>query len=367
MRRNAFVVQVVVPWFMLLGLASIATAQPSTSASSPAPPPSTPASPSVPTPASPSVSTPPPPPAAVRATPPKPPPSGPLARTLSPTAKASYDAARLLFADADYGGALLKFQQAYDEAKDARLLWNMASCEEKVRHYSKASALLTRYLDEAKASLTPQDRVDAFELIRTLATFTAPLVVTSDQDGVDVAIDGEPAGTTPIAAPITVDQGSRHVVGKKAAYEDSIKEVAVNGGVPANVTFAMVKIVHEGRVTITAGAHDAIAIDGVVVGEQRFDGVIPSGGHTLRVTALGMRSYQTELTIADGAVRSLSVTLEAEVKPSSVPWWLVATGGAILVAGASVGGYFLFKQPANGEAPVGTAPPGTVMLSTRRR
>jgi PEGA domain len=188
--------------------------------------------------------------------------------------------------------------------------------------------------------------------------------VTSDIPGVDVTIDGDSAGTTPMAAPITVDQGSRHVVGKREGYQDAAKDLTVNGGAPANVTLTMLKVVHEGRLTVTAGEHDAIALDGTVAAEQRFNGVIPSGGHTLRVTAPGMRSYQTELTINDGETRSLSVTLEAEVKP--FPWWLVATGSGVLLAGAGVGGYFAFKTT-NGQAPAGTAPPGTVQLMSLGR
>jgi PEGA domain len=288
----------------------------------------------------------------------------PLATSLPPSARASYDGAKLLFGDADYSGALLKFTQAYEEAKDARLLWNMAACEEKLRHYAKASALVTRYVAEADANLTAQDRSDAAELIQTLATVTAPLVLTSDVPGVDITIDGEPAGTTPIAAPISVDQGTRHIVGKKDGYQDSAKELTVIGGAPASVTLTMVKVVHEARLTVGAGDHDAISLDGAVVAEGRFNGVIASGGHTLRVTAPGMRSYQTELTLTDGDTRTVSVALEAEVKP--FPWWLVATGGGVLIAGAGIGGYFLFK-PTNGQAPVGTAAPGTVQLSSLTR
>jgi hypothetical protein len=327
-----------VSWFMLHGLVSPAMAQttsPPVPATAPAP--SSPVSPS-------------------------------LADTLSPSARASYDAARLLFGDADYSGALLKFKQAYDEAKDARLLWNMASCEEKLRHYSKASALLTRYLAEAKANLTAQDQLDAYELIHTLAPFTAQLVVTSDAPGVEVTIDGEAAGTTPIAGAISIDQGSRHLVGKKAGYEDAIKEVAVSGGVPVSVALAMVKIVHEGRVLVTAGAHDTISIDGTVVGQQRFDGVVASGGHTLRVTAEQKRPYQSEVLVQDGQTRTVDVTLEDEPH-GGLPAWLWVTGSVLVAGGLGVGGYFLFKPTDTPGSPttIGTAPDGVVTLKQHAR
>jgi hypothetical protein len=284
-------------------------------------------------------------------------------------ARASYDAARLLFGDADYNGALLKFHQAYDAAKDARLLWNMASCEEKLRHYSKASALLARYLAEAKADLTPQDRADANELIHTLAAFSAPFVVTSDELGVDVTVDGEAAGITPLAGPISIDQGSRRIVGKKAGYEDSVRTVTVNGGVPASVVLTMVKIVHEGHLHVHAEAGDSILVDASVVGVGDWDGTLASGGHTLRVTANHKRPYQSEIIVQDGQTRSVEVSLEDEPH-GGVPAWLWISGGVLVAGGAAIAGYFVFKPTDTPGTPtaVGNAPPdGLAMLHSHVR
>lgn len=337
-RRKALLFQALVPWFLLQGLAPVAFAQSSRSG---APPPVAiaPVSPSLPTPPS-------------------------LADALPPSARASYDSARLLFGDADYSGALIKFKQAYDEAKDARLLWNMASCEEKLRHYSKASALLTRYLAEAKGSLTAQDQVDAYQLIQTLAGFTAQLVVTSDQAGVDIAIDGEPAGTTPLAAPVVVDQGSRRVVAKKVGYEDLTNDVAVNGGVPASLALAMVKIVHEGRLHVHASAGQSILVDGSLVGAGDWEKTLPSGGHTLRVTADGKRPYQSEVVVQDRQTRSVEVTLE-DVPHSGSSAWAWITGAVLVVGGAAVGGYFLFKPTDTPGTPttIGTVPGGGIVMA----
>ncbi|MGH7297676.1 MAG: hypothetical protein ACRELB_22250 [Polyangiaceae bacterium] len=52
----------------------------------------------------------------------------PLAQTLTGDAKAAYDAAKLLVGDGDFAGAAIKFQAAYDQSNDARLLWNIAAC-----------------------------------------------------------------------------------------------------------------------------------------------------------------------------------------------------------------------------------------------
>ena len=56
-----------------------------------------------------------------------------------------------MYAERDFSAALIKFTSAYAASKDPRLLWNMASCEEKRRHYTKALALLRSFVREGGA------------------------------------------------------------------------------------------------------------------------------------------------------------------------------------------------------------------------
>src|SRR6476469_2894036 len=79
-----------------------------------------------------------------------PPPAGPkpLSDALTSGPNAYCEAARLLYGDGDHAGALVKFQAAFDQSKDPRLLWNMAACEKNLRHYAKVMALVERYVKE---------------------------------------------------------------------------------------------------------------------------------------------------------------------------------------------------------------------------
>src|SRR5882724_2714841 len=70
------------------------------------------------------------------AAPPAPPGPRPLSESLTGGAKSDYEAARLLYGDGDHAGALVKFQSAFDQSKEPRLLWNMAACEKNLRHYA---------------------------------------------------------------------------------------------------------------------------------------------------------------------------------------------------------------------------------------
>ncbi|MGH7440622.1 MAG: PEGA domain-containing protein, partial [Polyangiaceae bacterium] len=79
------------------------------------------------------------------------------------------------------------------------------------------------------------------------------------------------------------------------------------------------------KVVIDAPAGAVIVIDGAQVGVGKAEQTLPAGGHQLRVTAPGMRTYQTDLTLADKETRSMSVVLEAEA-PAVKPTLRVAVG-----------------------------------------
>jgi hypothetical protein len=78
-----------------------------------------------------------------------------------------------------------------------------------------------------------------------------------------------------------------------------------------------------------------------------------------------MLNYRTELALADGDNRTLSVTLEPENKGGGVPAWVWVTGGVVLAGGAAVGGYFAFHKT-EAQPQVGTLSPGTVTLQVFR-
>jgi hypothetical protein len=331
-------------------LPSLAFAQ--TPAAHPLPPP--PAPPAAPA-SAPATTSPAPAPAAA--------PTG-LADRLQGPAKANYDAGRLLFGDGDFNGALLKFSASYDLSKDAGLLWNMVACEEKLRHYAKAVANIDRYLTEGGATLTDQDRAEAKTLRETLTAFTAPITVTVSEPDAEVLLDDESVGHSPLKGPIVADIGERHVTVRKAGFKDFVTALRVSA--PATVSAALVKDVHEGHLDVRAPEGASITIDGNPMGVGTWTGSLASGGHTLGVSAPHMRAYQSEVSLLDGQTRTVEVSLDPEPK-TGVPIWVWLGTGAVVVAGAAVGGYFLLhKSDTYAPSTPGTIQPGTVELPIRR-
>lgn len=293
-----------------------------------------------------------------------------LSESLTGDAKADYEAAKLLYGNGDHAGALVKFTAAYDKSKDPRLLWNMAACEKSLRRYSNLVALLRRYLAEGQSVLSDAEKADAEALIKVSQPLTASLDLAVTESGARVFVDDNPVGETPLAAPIVVDVGPRKIRIEKAGFEPYREELVVGDSPRVKLVAKLEKAVTDATLIVyTARPKDEITVDGTLRGLGTWKGSVPSGSHTVRVTAPEMRPYQSDIFLREKESRTIAITLEREpVRPSAgIPAWVWIGGGALVLAGGAVGGYFLFKpEDKQAETPVGTLDPGSVQASLPR-
>jgi hypothetical protein len=296
---------------------------------------------------------------------PAPPPARPsLADTLTGPAKDDYMAARLLFGDHDYAGALVKFQSAYDRSKDPRLLFNMGACEKNLRHYAKTIAFFERYRADAGTTLSDADKLEVDRYLSELAPFVVGLRVFVNEAGATVYLDDELLGTSPLAAATRVDIGQRRIRVTKDGFTDYASTTVVSGTADVQVSAHLERVVHAGRLVVRAGLRDAISIDSQPLATGQFDGPLPSGGHQLQVSGKGMQTFSSEVVIQDKETRTIDVKLVPVA--GVVPTWAWIVGGAAITAGAVVAGVFLFKPSPAGPSTIGTISPGTVTISSLR-
>ncbi|HKY39732.1 MAG TPA: PEGA domain-containing protein [Polyangiaceae bacterium] len=234
----------------------------------------------------------------------------PLAETLTGDAKAAYEGGKLLYGDGDFAGAKVKFQAAYDAAKDPRLLWNMAVCEKGLRHYARVVALTKQYLELGGSLITEEDRTEAKDLLSAIESFTVELSLDVNPAGAEIFIDGDRVGTAPLDKPLTVDIGAREINVQKLGFKPFSGTIPVGGQKQASLKVALAPELHEGELNINAPQGAVILIDGKRVGVGSFKGKLKSGGHTLRVEAKGMRPYQSEVVVQDDERRGVDVVLE---------------------------------------------------------
>ena len=265
--------------------------------------------------------------------------------------------------DKGYERALVKFRRAYELIPDSRLLFNIAACEKQLRHYGDTVRDLRKYM-QMTPSLTTKERDQAVDLLKTLEPYVSELTVQSSTDGVLVTVDDAPLGTTPIAGTTLIESGKRHFHATKDGMKPFDQVVDVAGGGPSTVSIAMQKEIHQAHLAITASDHAIIEIDGAPVGaDGRYQGILDSGTHTLRVEAKGKLTHDEQITVVDNEPRTMSVTLDDEPH-KGVPVWLWVAGGVVVAGGLATAGYFIFK-PADvqDKGPLGNLSPGSVMPS----
>ncbi|HEY6729304.1 MAG TPA: PEGA domain-containing protein [Polyangiaceae bacterium] len=294
----------------------------------------------------------------------------PLAESLTGVARAEYEAGRILYMDGDYQTAVVKFERAYQESKDPRLLWNMAAAEKNLRHYVRVEELVRRYLDESGAQLTETERADAQVLLDTVSQFIGDVTIKVQPDGSSVAVDGAAVGVTPLPKPVRLEIGTRLLEIKKDGFVPQRESFQISGGSQL-LEFNLEQELHQGTLRILADPGNIIHVDGKVVGTTEWQGTLASGAHNVHVTADGFRPYRSDTVVQDNQTTTLRITLQEDARPLGAMspedskndyMWAWIAGGAVVVSGLAIGSYYLFRPEDSGPpAPVdGTL--GTIEL-----
>lgn len=238
---------------------------------------------------------------------------------LSGEALGAFDRGSTLFEDGDFRGARAEFDRAYDLGGEPRILYNVAVCDKMMHKYTRAIESLERSLREGGSQL-PADYVSRTkETIATLAPYVSKIVISADQEGASVLVDGEPVGTTPIAVPIAVEVGEHLVSVRKSGYLDVPKRIRVTGAEVANASFQLEAVVL--RAELSVGVSNApaetrvmILIDGVEVGTAPFRTMLEVGAHTIGARAAGLTAPPQRVELRAREPLSVTLPLERESK-----------------------------------------------------
>lgn len=147
-----------------------------------------------------------------------------------------------LFERGNFDGALAEFQRLYDllqgSPQQARVLYNVAQCQEQLGRYDEALVGYRRYLDAMGDGAPNRDEVQG--LLRALEGFLAVIHVESSVPGAEVWIDERRVGTAPGDVRVP---GGRHVVQLRApGHLPSQQEVQLAGRATRTLRFALERI-----------------------------------------------------------------------------------------------------------------------------
>jgi hypothetical protein len=218
-------------------------------------------------------------------------------------------------------------------------------------------------MSEAASVITPQDYADAQALLQTVQGFVGEVTFNVNEPGAEILVDGTSIGTTPLPGAVQIDMGSRNIRVVKQGFLPFETTWNVPGGSPSSMDVSLEKEIHEGRLRLVATKGDTIRVDGKVLGDGQWEGVLPSGIHSVEVSAPGKRTYTSDVAVRDNELTTLRITLESDAVAAGggSSGWLWLAGGAV-VAGLGVGAYYLLR-PEEAEPPPyveGSLEPGII-------
>jgi len=176
-------------------------------------------------------------------------------------------------------------------------------------------------------------------------------VVLSPADAA-LRIDGRPT-TLGVDGVVKLPAGTHVLEATAPDHAAGRREITVVAGTPQSVPLELAAIPHTGHVTITAsqiGAH--VSVDGRDLGASPVTIELGAGGHQVEVIAPGYLPGRSELAVAPGQSRTVTIVLELPPPPEVTPfyhrWWFWT--GAAVVAAATVTTILLW--PASKQGPL---------------
>lgn len=133
-----------------------------------------------------------------------------------------------LYNDGDFRGALVEFKKAYSVWPRANVLYDIGQTEYQLLDYAAALKTMERYLAETGPNAAHRAEVES--AVEALRGRVGRIILTTDGGACDVLLDDQPAGTTPLDAPLLVSVGPRKVAVHCTGDRAAIKRLEVVAG-----------------------------------------------------------------------------------------------------------------------------------------
>jgi len=276
-----------------------------------------------------------------RATSAKPAPKKTLREQLPAEAQGAWDTAVSLYLHEQWDGARTSFYGAYDISKNPRVLFNVAVCEKNLGRYARAIEFFRRELSEAGATLSFEERAEILAQIEGLERFVAQVTVDVSEPGADIFIDESKVGTSPLAGPVSVQLGERHIRAAKAGFTDAREDIELKGGSSGHVSLRLMPLVKTSVVDVTVlGPSSAvIKVDGKDVGASPYRGhvTVSPEPHAFSAEAPGFVTASQSIVIREGESPRVTLQMDPEQRQGRLSIRTTPDDAAIEIDGRLVG------------------------------
>jgi PEGA domain len=175
-----------------------------------------------------------------------------------------------------------------------------------------------------------------FDLQHVNKTGTVSVVVEGPESAT-VFMDGRELGPAPFNGPLPA--GPHTFEARAVGYAPVQQTAEVVYGEALGVTMTLAESKNEGKLRVVTKHPDAeIRMDGTIMGQGAWEGLLPAGGHQLEVSKSGYSTERIEVNLSAEQER----TVEIDLSPQR-SWVFWTVGLAAVVGGATVAAVLLSK------------------------
>jgi len=149
-------------------------------------------------------------------------------------------------AKAQYERALAAYTKAYELVPNPKILFPIASAEQELERWVDAATHYRQFLAQA-TDADAKLRADAEQRLETVKLSIGVLALAITPEGAQVALDGNPVGTAPLAEPLFVAPGEYTLSITADGYHPFEQKVTIEAGSESERTFDLeqVKVIIE--------------------------------------------------------------------------------------------------------------------------
>jgi hypothetical protein len=150
-------------------------------------------------------------------------------------ARARYDRGLKLYDQGAFEAALVEMRRAYELAPAFKILYNLGLIHRQLNDHAASLDAFNQYLAEGGKKIDAKRHAEIEHHIADLKPLVATLTITVDVEGAEITIDDAVVGTSPLAAPISVNAGKRKISAKVAGKPPATRVITVAGSDAVNV------------------------------------------------------------------------------------------------------------------------------------
>jgi hypothetical protein len=130
------------------------------------------------------------------------------------------------------------------------VLYNIGQVRIQLGRYARAFEALTQYLKEGGDAIDAERRAAVEKDIQMLSERTAKLMVTTNEAGANIWLDGVAIGVSPLSAPLIVDAGEHNVGVRKLGFYDRYQAITLAGRDSRTLDLDIVKLKQDGPAVV---------------------------------------------------------------------------------------------------------------------